>query len=58
MAQHIEELKQGCTIEKPVYNFHLFTRENYTETVGPNKIIIVGDYLLLLLFLMFLIFAI
>ncbi len=46
MAEHIEELKQGHTIEKPVYNFHLFTRENYTETVGANKIIIVEGILL------------
>ncbi len=46
LVQHLEELKQGRSVEKPVYNFHLSTRESYTETVTSSKIIIVEGILL------------
>jgi uridine kinase len=46
LAQHLHELKDGKTIQKPVYNFHTHSRENFTEPVTPSKIIIVEGILL------------
>ncbi len=46
LIQQLDALRQGQTIEKPVYNFHRHTRERYTETVHANKIIIVEGILL------------
>ena len=46
LIQQLDALRQGHPIEKPVYNFHRHTREDYNETVGPNKIIIVEGILL------------
>ena len=38
--QHLLDLKEGKTIEMPVYSFHVSKRMNYTQTVSPKKIII------------------
>lgn len=46
MAQHLRALQGGSAVEKPVYNFHTHSREKFTETVNPNKIIIVEGILL------------
>ena len=37
---HLLALKEGKTIEMPVYNFNISKRMNYTQTVSPKKIII------------------
>lgn len=49
LLAQLKELKQGHVIEKPVYNFHTYIRENATETVTPNEIIIVEGILLFVL---------
>ena len=46
LVRNLKDLKNGQTIEKPVYNFHTHNRESYAETVVPNKIIIVEGILL------------
>jgi len=46
MVYHLQQLIEGNAIQKPVYNFHHHAREKYTETVEPNKIIIVEGILL------------
>ncbi len=46
LVQHLQTLKAGQSIEKPVYNFHHHNRESFTETVAPNKVIIVEGILL------------
>ncbi len=46
MVKHLHDLRNGQAVEKPVYNFHTNNRENFTETVTPNKIIIVEGILL------------
>ncbi len=46
LVHHLKELKAGQSIEKPIYNFRHHSRESFTETVSPNKIIIVEGILL------------
>jgi uridine kinase len=46
MVHHLQQLKEGNAIEKPVYNFHTHSPEKFTETVEPNKIIIVEGILI------------
>ena len=38
--QHLLELKEGKTIDMPVYNFNISKRMNYTQKVKPKKVII------------------
>ena len=38
--QHLLELKEGKTIEMPVYSFNVSKRMDYTQTVSPKKVII------------------
>ena len=38
--KHLLALKEGKTIEMPVYSFHVSKRMDYTQTVSPKKIII------------------
>ena len=38
--KHLLALKEGKTIEMPVYNFHISKRMDYTQKVSPKKIII------------------
>ena len=46
LVKQISALKAGQTIEKPVYSFIHHTRESQTETVHPNKIILIEGILL------------
>lgn len=46
LKQHILALKAGKTVQKPVYNFRNHMREDYTETVHPNQLIIIEGILL------------
>lgn len=46
LVQHLQQLKEGKTIQKPVYNFHKHNREDYTEAVVPKKVIILEGILL------------
>lgn len=41
LVQHLKELIQGNTIEKPVYDYTNHTRSTKTEAIKPTKIIIV-----------------
>ena len=38
--KHLLELKEGKTIEMPVYSFNVSRRMDYTQTVSPKKVII------------------
>lgn len=45
---HIEELCEGKTIEKPIYDYELHTRkQNETVTISPKDIIIVEGIMIL-----------
>jgi uridine kinase len=46
LAQHLKDLKLGGLIEKPVYNFRIHSREEETERVSSNRIVIVEGILL------------
>lgn len=41
MRKQIQALKDGKTIEKPIYDFVQLTRSDKTETVVPKKVIVV-----------------
>lgn len=41
MRRQIQALKDGKTIEKPIYDFVQLTRSNKTETIVPKKVIVV-----------------
>lgn len=45
-AEHIMALKEGKSIEKPIYNFHTHAREKIRETILSNQLIIVEGILL------------
>ncbi len=45
--EHLEDLKNGDSIEKPVYSFAQSVREKHTQTVHPSPIIIVEGILVL-----------
>ncbi len=47
LKQHLIELKNGRSIEQPVYNFHLHIRENKTMRIDPAEILLVDGVLLL-----------
>lgn len=47
LVEHLQQLAAGKAIEKPVYNYSLHTREDYTERVEPRDIIIVEGLLVL-----------
>ncbi len=46
MIRHIQQLKEGRTINRPVYDFVEHTRSFDTVTVGPKKVIIVEGILI------------
>ncbi len=46
LIQHIQQLKEGRPIERPVYDFTTHTRTNETVTVLPRPIIMVEGILL------------
>ena len=41
LVSHLQQLVEGHSIEKPVYDYTLHTRSEKTETVDPTSIIIV-----------------
>lgn len=45
LIEHIKQLKNGETIECPVYNFSTHTRNQETITITPNSIIVVEGIL-------------
>ncbi len=47
MAQQLTQLKQGHTVQRPVYSYTEFTRMPQTETVHPTALIIVEGLLVL-----------
>ena len=48
LIKHIEELCEGKTIEKPIYDYELHTRkQNETVTISPKDIIIVEGIMIL-----------
>ena len=46
MARHLDILRQGGTIECPVYDFTVHNRSNETITIVPKKVIIVEGILI------------
>ena len=47
LVSHIEQLKAGARIEKPVYNFAQFNREPRTVPVEPGELVLVEGILVL-----------
>jgi uridine kinase len=48
LAKHIEDLAQGCSIKRPIYDFTTHTRvPNRTETIAPGRVLIVEGILAL-----------
>jgi uridine kinase len=47
LREHLVALKNNCPINKPVYNFKTHSREQFTTTVQPARVIIVEGILLL-----------
>ncbi|RJE73558.1 uridine kinase [Pseudoalteromonas citrea] len=47
LRQHLEQLRQGKTIEVPTYDYAQHTRSSETRTVIPAKILIIEGILLL-----------
>lgn len=45
LIDHVKRLKNGETIECPVYNFSTHTRDSKSETIVPNRIIVVEGIL-------------
>ena len=46
MAQHLEVLRQGGSVQCPVYDFTVHNRSNETITIVPKKVIIVEGILI------------
>lgn len=47
LADHLEELKKGNSIEQPIYSFVEHNRLSETETTMPKKVVIVEGILIL-----------
>lgn len=47
MIEDIQKLKQGITIDSPVYDFTVHNRSNETKRIEPKKVIIVEGILVL-----------
>jgi uridine kinase len=47
LMSQIQDLKEGKTIQKPVYDFNLFTRSKKTEETKPAKVFILEGILAL-----------
>lgn len=45
LIDHVKRLKNGETIECPVYNFSTHTRDSQSKTIVPNRIIVVEGIL-------------
>lgn len=46
MVEHIKQLKEGKSIERPVYDFVIHNRKSETVTVEPSKVIVVEGILI------------
>lgn len=46
LIEHLKLLKQGKSIEHPVYSYTKHARENYTEISNPSRVIIVEGILI------------
>lgn len=46
-ARHVEALKSGVPVERPVYNFGTYLREDFTMRVEPLDIVLVEGILIL-----------
>lgn len=46
LIEHLKLLKQGKSIEHPVYSYTTHSRENYTEISNPSRVIIVEGILI------------
>ena len=47
LAKHLQELKDGKSIEEPTYSYLTCTRNKETKTVAPRKVVIVEGILIL-----------
>ena len=47
MREHLDQLVEGESIEKPVYDFTTHTRRDETETVEPRPVILIEGILVL-----------
>lgn len=47
LVRRLQELRKGCPVEIPVYDFTTHTRKGITETVYPKQVIIVEGILIL-----------
>ncbi len=45
LLEHLAQLREGCSIEAPVYDFRTHTRTG-SETVGPARVVLVEGILL------------
>ncbi len=46
LCSHIEKLKQGLPVERPVYDFHTHTRKKETVHIDPSDIVILEGILI------------
>ncbi|HHP7238086.1 uridine kinase [Longibacter sp.] len=47
MREHLDELVEGATIQKPIYDFTTHSRKEETETVEPRPVVIIEGILVL-----------
>jgi len=47
MREHLDELVEGETIQKPIYDFTTHSRKEETETVEPRPVVIIEGILVL-----------
>lgn len=47
LAQHLDALKQGASIDVPVYDFNTHTRTRETRPVAPRPVVVVEGILIL-----------
>ncbi|NBC84746.1 MAG: uridine kinase [Bacteroidetes bacterium] len=47
MREHLDELVEGETIQKPIYDFTTHSRKEKTETVEPRPVVIIEGILVL-----------
>lgn len=46
MIEHLKALKQGKSVECPIYDYTIYNRSKDTITIAPNKVIIVEGILI------------
>ena len=46
LIEHLKQLKEGKSIQRPVYSYELFTRLSETVTIEPTKVIVLDGILL------------